>query len=81
MVTTPHRASQLRFSRTLNLTLLLSKASSKADDGFDTCRAGFAVKESETGEAGSKCTTNSHKEASFLHKLGKGSDSYMNGRI
>lgn len=76
-----HTASQLRFSSTLSLTLLPSKARSKVGDGFHPCRAGSAVKESETGEAGSKCTTNSHKEAFFLQKLGRGSNYYINGQI
>lgn len=80
MVST-HTASQLRFSRTLSLTLLLRKARSKADAGFDTCRAGSAAKESETAEPGSKCAANSHKEAFFLHKLGRGSNFHVNGRI
>lgn len=58
-----------------------SKQKPEANDGFNPCRAGSAAKQSETGEAGSRCTTNSHKEAFFLQKFGRGSNFYINGRI
>jgi len=58
-----------------------SKDSSETDHDFSTCRTGSAVKEDAAGEALSKRTAKSCKKVFFFHELGRGYNSYMNGRI